>query len=106
MAIVTPGASPSVHSEAPATGATVSPSYTGQNMLVALTPAGTLATLTINYPSASQFPGMIVRVNSSQIITALTLTPSVGSIIGAVTTLALGGFCAHQSDGTNWRRIA
>lgn len=90
----------------PTAGETLSIAYTvGRNSLVSITPAGTLATLTIPLPSAALNPKKTVLVSTSQEITALTITPAAGSVIGTATTLAAGGFCGFQSDGTNWRRI-
>lgn len=96
-----------VFSSTPTTGQTVNPTYTLRDALLSITPAGTLAALTVNLPNATLAPGQIVRASVSQIITALTLTATGGTIIRlvALTTLALGGSFAFQSDGTNWRQI-
>lgn len=96
-----------VFASAPATGATVNPTYTLRDAVLSITPAGTLAALTVNLPNATLSPGQIVRASVSQIITALTITATAGSIIkvAGLTTLALGGFFSFQSDGTNWRQV-
>lgn len=91
--------------QAPTTGF----SYTfasGVQVLI-MNPAGTLATGTITMP-ASPVDGMVVRFSSSQIITALTVLANTGqSIVGALTTLALGGNAQYLYRQTNntWYRI-
>lgn len=86
---------------APATGATVNIS-TGKTVL-AVDPAGTLATLTINLPS-NPGDGKRVKIAASQVITSLTLGN--GTIVGAVTSLALGGFAQFVFVGaaSKWFR--
>ena len=85
-------------------------SYTfaaGTTLLI-MNPAGTLATGTITMPS-SPVDGMTVRFSSSQIITTLTVSPNTGqSIVGAITTLALGGSAQYmyRLANTTWYRIA
>lgn len=72
-----------------------------------LKPAGTLATGTITMP-ATPVDGQNVRITTSQIITALTLSPNSGqSIIAAPTTLGVGqgvGYTYSSSD-TTWYRL-
>lgn len=94
-------------SSAPTTGTTVSPSYTlGRNSLVALTPAGTLAALTVSLPSSTLNTRKKVTISTSKILTSFTVTAVAGSIVTpSLTTLALGGFVVFQSDGTNWLRV-
>lgn len=85
-------------------------SYTfpaGTQVLI-INPAGTLATGTITMPSTPA-DGMTVRFSSSQIITALTVSPNSGqSIVGAVTSLVLGGSAQYlyRQSNTTWYRIA
>jgi hypothetical protein len=72
-----------------------------------LNPAGTLATGTITMP-ATPIDGQVVRFTTSQIITALTVSPNSGqSIVGAPTTLALGQGAAfiYNLSGTTWYRL-
>lgn len=59
-------------------------------------PAGTLATLTVVLP-ASPVEGQGFEMGSSQILTALTIT---GTIVGTLTTLALGGFARFRYSAT------
>lgn len=69
-------------------------------------PAGTLVALTVALPVASD--GQIVAISSSQAITTLTLTTGVGSILNAITTLALGGFAMYAWSATaaKWFRLS
>ena len=83
-------------------------SYTLANStsIVIFEPAGTLASGTITMPAAP-LDGQIVRFSSSQIITALTVLANSGqSIVGAITTLALGDAAAYiyHLAGTKWYR--
>lgn len=72
------------------------------------TPAATLLTGTITMP-VSPVDGMTVTLSSSQIITALTLSPNTGqSILSAVLTLAAGGSASYlfRTANTTWHRVA
>ena len=72
-----------------------------------MNPAGTLATGTITMP-ATPADGMTIRFSSSQIITALTLSPNSGqSVVAAVTSLVLGGSAQYiyRATNTTWYRI-
>lgn len=86
--------------EAPAAGATVN-ANAGTEVLF-LNPAGTLATLTVALPP-SPVEGQDFTLATSQVITTLTLT---GSIVGTLTTLALGGFArfVYSSAAAKWFR--
>lgn len=72
-----------------------------------LNPAGTLATGTVTMP-ATPIDGQLIRVMSSQIITALTVSPNSGQTVnGAPTTLAANtgfGYIYHLA-GTTWYRM-
>lgn len=96
---------PQSFSFAPLTGATLAIAYTSCDALLAITPAGTIAELTVPLPAAAMRAGQIIRISTTQTITALTLSAVEGSIINAATTLSANGYCGFQSDGTNWRRI-
>lgn len=66
-------------------------------------PAGTLATLTVAFPAASD--GKQVTIASTQIITTLTLTANGSDAF--VTTLAAfvaGGFATFTARSTKWYR--
>lgn len=91
---------PTVQYSAPTTGSTVTVGSTGHTKLL-LNPAGTLATLTVTFPG-SPSDGDMVQLGSSQIITALTMNG--GTIVGALTTLAVGGAgtWVYSSTSSSW----
>lgn len=69
--------------------------------LLAIDPAGTLATLTIVLPTGSE--GKTVKIGASQILTLLTVT---GTIVGTLTSLGLGGFAefVFSASSSKWFR--
>jgi len=88
--------------QTPATGFSITLSNDVWHFI--LNPAGTLATGTITMPSAP-VNGQIVNVRSSQIVTALTVSPNSGqSILGAPSAFAVGGIfeCIYRATGTTW----
>lgn len=89
----------SIQYAAPTTGQTVTAD--GSNVLL-LNPAGTLVALTVTLP-ANPSDGQDFVVATSQIITTLTIT---GTIIGTLTTLALGGFArfVYSATAAKWFR--
>jgi hypothetical protein len=89
-----------------ATGTTVT--IPNDSAMISIRPAGTLAALTIALPPAP-VDGMTVRIFSTQIITALTLTAGTGQTINdAATTItpAMTGvaYCFSASNST-WDRV-
>lgn len=75
--------------------------------MVNLRPAGTLATLTVAMPVAP-VDGQAVRIFSTQVITALTLTVSTGQTMNdAVTTIGAMSGAAYLFSGISnlWNRI-
>lgn len=67
-----------------------------------LTPAGTLAALTVQLPP-NPLPGVVVAVGTSATITALTVqTASGGAVAGAPTTLAAGAHTYFQWLNGTW----
>lgn len=71
----------------PATGGTVTvPAFDDKRQSVLIDPAGTLATLTVLFPTAAD--GQEIVVSCTQIVTALTITPAAGSLLSALTALA------------------
>lgn len=94
----------SFQTSVPSTGGTVS--LTREKVVYAIIrPAGTLATLTVNMPSNPQHGDEVV-ITSEQILTALTLGN--GTIIGAVTSLVVGGFARYiyTTEGSaKWFRV-
>jgi hypothetical protein len=92
----------------PTTGQTVTIAQTTHTALIA--PAGTLAALTVAFPSCSSgFQGQEFRFSTTQAITALTISVAVGGTPpGYPTTLAAGqgvGFVCNPSDN-GWYRIS
>lgn len=89
----------------PLTGTTVTVA-TGDTWLI-VTPAGTLAALTITLPT-DRTDGEIVRVSCSQILTSLTVGGAGTTVNGAPTTLAaVNGFFEMAYSGTlnAWYRV-
>lgn len=86
----------------PTTGQTVT--ITGGVGVLLINPAGTLVALTVALPS-SPADGQSIEIGSSQAIT--TLTVSNGTIIGTLTTLALGGYAKFRWSATAslWFRV-
>jgi len=92
----------------PTTGQTITPPYADgtRPAFVCLTPAGTLAALTVRLPAAGTNAEKLVTISTTQTLTSFTVTAVSGSIITpSLTTLAAGGFVSFKSDGTNWRRV-
>lgn len=89
---------------APLTGTTVVVA-TGDTWLL-ITPAGTLAALTVTLPT-DRTEGEIVRVTSSQILTSLTVGGAGTTVNGAPTTLAANGFfeMAYSATLNAWYRV-
>lgn len=92
----------------PLTGATV---QTLQSVsIVQVTPAGTIAALTWVLPAAPVVDGQVVKLFSTQIITALTINASAGQTINgaAVTSLAAantGVEYIYSAATSTWYRI-
>lgn len=86
----------------PTTGSTVSVNTNGRVILF-INPAGTLLALTVALPSSPTDQDS-VKVFSSQAIT--TLTMSNGTIVGPLTTMAIGTFAEYTyfSDTSSWAR--
>lgn len=88
----------------PLTGTTVT--VTAADSWLILAPAGTLAALTIALP-ATKAAGQQVLVNCSQIITALTVSGSGATVVGAPTSLTANGFFRMRYDAVTaaWYRV-
>jgi hypothetical protein len=91
--------------QAPATGFSITISNSSTTLL--LTPTGTLATGTVIMPAAP-IDGHVVRVLSSQTVSALTVSPNTGqsisgapSAIGPATPFAM----IYDLAGTTWYRM-
>lgn len=104
VAAITPG----IQAASPTVGQTVTMTDDAVDGTLYLTPAGTLLTLTVALPSnAASRVGQIRRIVTSQVLTGLTVTAASASILGAPTTLALGGYVSFQKMASGqWARIA
>lgn len=87
----------------PATGATLT-ANDGANLKLIINPAGTILALTLAL-NASPADGDILSFCSSQAVTGFTMTG--GTIVGPLTTLAIGTFASYIYNGTatKWFRI-
>ena len=73
-----------------------------------LTPAGTIATLTVNLPVSTNLIDLQeILISSSQTVTALTLGGNGSTINSAATTIAAGSFLRYKYSSTNttWYRV-
>lgn len=95
-----------VQNASPIAGATVNITEGGDDLLLNLTPASTLASLTVTLPSdGSTRIGQIIRVYTSQTITALTINGAT-TIRDNVTTLLGQDAVAFQKIAANtWGRV-
>jgi len=92
---------------APVTGATVTIGTTGSIWLV-LTPAGTIATLTLTLPLSTDVADKTeLLVNSTNIVTTLTIAPNGATVVGGPTTIAANGFFRLRFDTVlqTWYRV-
>lgn len=94
---------PTVQYSTPTTGQTVNASTSG-NVSLLINPAGSLLALTLALnPSPSD--GDMLNIASSQIVTGFTM--SGGTVIGALTSMAVATFARYQYSATAavWFRI-
>lgn len=86
--------------ETPSTGDTIT--VAEKTTTLTIDPAGLLAALTITFPTA--YDGRVVEFNSTQVVTALTL--SGGTFVGAMTTIGVAGFAkyVYSSGDSKWHR--
>lgn len=99
---------PTIQPSTPVTGATVTFGTQTTDIDLYLNPAGTLATLTINFPTdGNSFIEQVLSVLTTQIITALTVAVSGGTIFGtAATALTSGQVIAYKKIAANtWFRL-
>ena len=93
---------------APLTASTVLLQDDQNSVWLILTPAGTIATLTLKLPlSANCIDRQEILVNSTQIVTALTIDGNSSSVIGAPTALTANGFFRLRWDAVmkTWYRV-
>lgn len=94
---------------APLTGGTVTLPANTQNTWLVITPAGTIAALTIILPDgALAAHNQEILVFCSQIVTALTLTAANATVLGAPTAFTANGFFTLRFEGVldRWYRVA
>jgi hypothetical protein len=74
--------------------------------VLAIMPAGTIATLTVNLP-VNPYDGQEITLTASQTVTALTLAAAGKTLNGTITTIgaALFGSWRYRATGTTWFRI-
>ena len=85
---------------APATGATVTIAAGVQRQII--NPAGTLATLTVTLPACNSTNSGIVKVfGFTQVVTALTINASSGTVVGGLSAAAIGSNFRFLCYGTN-----
>ena len=90
------------------TGFTVPITDSSASAWLVLTPSGTLAAGTITLPAvANCVESQEVLVSSSQIVTALTINTNGANIIGAPTTIVVGGFFRLRFEPVlkTWYRV-
>lgn len=93
---------------APTTNSTVAISGTSNSVWLVLTPAATIATLTITLPVASTcVGGQELLVNSTQTINTLTIGANGGAVVGAPSTLTANGFFRLRFEPVlkTWYRV-
>lgn len=93
----------------PLTGATVTATALGANETAYVTPAGTIAALTYVFPTdATSRIGQVLRLVSTQIVTALTVTSTSLTLVGtAVTALAVNTPVVYQKvAAATWLRLS
>lgn len=93
---------------APLTGSTTIVRDTQDSVWLIVTPAGTLAAATLLLPLvANAVDRQEILVNTTQIITTLTLNANGGAVVGAPTTLAANSFFRLRFDAVlkTWYRV-
>lgn len=100
-----PAAAPYVKPASPTTGQTVAFDSTSTDHTLYLTPAGTLATLTVTMPSdATSALGQTVTLATSQTLTALTINGA--TIVNTATTLLGSSAVMFRKVAANtWMQI-
>ncbi len=94
---------PTTQYAAPATGDTVTATNTG-NLNLLINPSGALLALTLAL-NGSPSDGDLISFGSSQVVTTFSMTG--GTIIGALTTLAIATFASYiySATASKWFRI-
>lgn len=94
---------PTVQYSVPTTGQTITASVSG-NVSLLINPAGTLVALTLSL-NGTPTDGDTISIGSSQVVTGFTM--SNGTIVGALTSLAVATFAKYIYSATSstWFRI-
>lgn len=89
-----------------ATSGTVSLTDTTDDIQLIHDAASLAVTMTIAFPS-TPIDGQTIYLQSVLGVTTLTLSASVGTIIGGITTLAAGSVCyyAYRISNTKWYKV-
>lgn len=93
---------------APLTGSTLQVTDSQNSVWLVLTPAGTLAALTLKLPLMSNVLDRTeILVNSTQALTSLSFDANGATVIGAPSTLAANGFFRLRYDIVmkTWYRV-
>jgi hypothetical protein len=94
---------------APLTGATVTITDNKENVRLIITPAGTIANLTLTMPVVTNtLDGQELLVSCTQIVSTLTITaPTGGAVVGAPSALTANGFFRLRYDAvlSTWYRV-
>ena len=103
---------PIITATTPLTGATITANTVKDDQTHIVTPAGTIATLAFVLPSAANSQvGQIIRLQSTQIVTALTVTVAGSGTVGgaALTAVAVSvpyaWQCTSVAGAGVWHRI-
>ena len=97
---------PVMQTASPTTGQTVVCQATASDIMLYLTPAGTLATLTISLPAeGSSSLGQKVFICSRQTITALTVNGATTVLNAADTLIANETFTMAKVAANTWVRL-
>lgn len=105
LIISTPIQSTTYSYATPTTGQTVTIADTADTAIIE--PAGTLATLTVTLPTCSApYDGKRAGFSSTQIITALTVGATAGTVVDGAGSLAVGGGNQYLCRGSTakWYR--
>jgi hypothetical protein len=94
---------PTIQYVTPTTGNTVNANDAGNHTLI-INPAGSLLALTVAL-NGSPADGDVLKICSSQVVTTFSMTG--GTIVGALTTLAVATFAAYVYNATasKWFRV-
>jgi len=99
--------STTMQTSAPTNGATVVCTDTNDNAHLVLTPAGTMATLTVTLPTnANSSTGQRVTISSAAEITAMTVSGSGLTVLPATLPVPINGAVTYQKvAANNWRQV-